>query len=138
MSDKRTIVAVKGLIVNEDKILLLQRSGSDPISPGIWEFAGGSIEFGETLDTALLREIKEETGLFVKIEKLLYADASMIQENRHAVVLCYYCTTAQKQIILSFEHQNYKWATKEEAMALLYPPIANNLRRHDVYRIIFG
>ncbi|MFV0352080.1 MAG: NUDIX hydrolase [Oscillospiraceae bacterium] len=137
MTNKHTIVAVKGLIVHNNKILLMQRSNSDPINPGIWEFAGGSVEFGETLDNALIREVQEETGLTIQIKKLLYADASLIREDRYAVVLCYHCITSQNEVALSFEHKNYLWASKEEALQMLYPPIANNLIKYNVFNLVF-
>ncbi len=69
----RQITIVVGLIVNEQgEILLAKRN--QPENPAIhdkWEFPGGGIELGEQPEAALLREVKEETGLDVKIVRLL-------------------------------------------------------------------
>lgn len=70
MANQHTIiVALKGLIVNEGKVLIVQRAIDDEIGAGTWECAGGIIEFGEDLEYALLREMKEEVGLVITVEK---------------------------------------------------------------------
>lgn len=57
---------VYGIIVNKGKILLVNTKSS-----GKYFFPGGGIELGEKIENALRREIKEETGINVKIEKFL-------------------------------------------------------------------
>ncbi len=55
------VVGVGAVILRGGEILLLQR-GNEP-ARGQWTIPGGVVEVGESLDAALLREIKEETGL---------------------------------------------------------------------------
>lgn len=56
---------VVGAVVQHDgKVLLLQRPEHDFMG-GIWELPSGKVEPGESLDQALIREVKEETGLSV-------------------------------------------------------------------------
>ena len=62
-------VRVTGILIENDKILILQQRLSESRS---WSLPGGRLERGETLEQGLKREIKEETGLDVHIEKLLY------------------------------------------------------------------
>ena len=54
-------------IVNENGEILLQKRGD---FKG-WGFPGGALELGESAEEALIREVKEETGIDIKIEKLL-------------------------------------------------------------------
>jgi len=56
---KPVIEVVGGLIVNGQKILLARRNGSSKM-PGKWEFPGGKVESNESLEEAIIREIKEE------------------------------------------------------------------------------
>ena len=76
------VVAVKGLINCNGKILIIQRCEEDEIGAGTWECAGGKVDFGEDLEAALMREIKEETGLGATVEKLLYATTFKANEYR--------------------------------------------------------
>ena len=59
------IVAVSAVIVQDGDVLLIQR-GHEP-ALGMWSLPGGSCESGETLEQALIREVKEETNLDVTV-----------------------------------------------------------------------
>ena len=63
-SDGAHQLVVGAVIANGDKVLLLRRPQSDFMG-GIYELPSGKVEPGETLDTALRREVHEETGLRV-------------------------------------------------------------------------
>jgi mutator protein MutT len=58
---ERPIVAVGVLLLDGDRILLVQRA--QPPQAGCWTVPGGAVEIGETLEQAALRELGEETGL---------------------------------------------------------------------------
>ena len=53
----------KAFIVNNGKILLVKKSGADPNHPYKWEVPGGRLEFGESPDEHIKREVKEEVGI---------------------------------------------------------------------------
>ena len=65
-------VAVHALISEGNNILLLKRSKDDDYQPGLWDIPGGTVEFGETIECALQREIMEEVGLQVEHISPLY------------------------------------------------------------------
>ena len=60
---KRPLVGVGALILRRDRILMAQR-GKEPLK-GWWSLPGGALEIGESLDDAVRREVREETGLEV-------------------------------------------------------------------------
>lgn len=62
-------VRVTGLLIENEKILLVNQK----VSPNrLWSLPGGRLEQGETLEQGIVRELFEETGLNVKVIKLLY------------------------------------------------------------------
>lgn len=127
------VVAVKSLIVYNQRALIMRRSFTDRHGPGIWEFTGGRLEFGETLEDGLLREIQEETGLEAAIQKLLYAVTLPTGPTRQIVVLNYLTYAAGDKVRLSSEHQDYRWATKQDMLELLDPQIVKNLHKYNVF-----
>ena len=63
---KRFIEACCAIVQSGGRILITQRKADDTLALH-WEFPGGKIESGESLETCLVREIKEELGLTVRI-----------------------------------------------------------------------
>ena len=63
-------VAVGAVVFHEAKVLLVLR-GQAP-SKGMWAIPGGSVELGESLQTAAEREMLEETGLHIKAGQVVY------------------------------------------------------------------
>ena len=61
-----TRVAAYGLLTQEDQILLCRISKQFPVMEGQWTLPGGGIEWRESPVDAMIREVKEETGLIVE------------------------------------------------------------------------
>ncbi|AZJ21665.1 NUDIX hydrolase [Bacillus wiedmannii bv. thuringiensis] len=61
-------VRVTGILIEDEKVLLVKQK----VANRNWSLPGGRVENGETLEEAMIREMREETGLEVKIKKLLY------------------------------------------------------------------
>ena len=62
-------IRVTGILIEDEKILLLKQKVSDKRN---WSLPGGKLEQGETIEQGIIREMKEETGLDVEIIRLLY------------------------------------------------------------------
>ena len=69
ITDSIPIASVEAIISKDNSLLFLRRQNSP--AKGEWWFAGGRIRKGETLEEALYREVKEETGLEVIKSKLI-------------------------------------------------------------------
>jgi mutator protein MutT len=63
------VVGVGAVVVHEGRVLLIRR-GKEPLR-GRWLVPGGTVEWGETLQEAVVREVEEETGLVVRPRELL-------------------------------------------------------------------
>jgi 8-oxo-dGTP diphosphatase len=66
---KRPVIGVGAIILNDDKILLEKRKNSP--GKGKWAVPGGLVELGESAEDAVIREVKEETGLEVYEPRLV-------------------------------------------------------------------
>ena len=133
--ENKIVVAVKGVIFNRGKVLIVKRASDDQHGGGTWECAGGKLEFGEDLETALVREIKEEVGLNVTVEKIIYATSFKTDPTRQVVILTYLCLSDHDHIVLSNEHSEFRWATKEECMTLLAPKIINDFESNGIFTL---
>lgn len=80
---ERPVVGVGGVIVDRGRTVLIRR-GTEPLL-GQWSIPGGTIEIGETIEEAVRRELREETGLEVRVLELVELfDRIYFAENRGA------------------------------------------------------
>ena len=107
-------VAVKGIIVKGDKILLLKRSGSEDCYKNLWETPGGKINFGEDLKEALRREVKEETNLDIEVLIPINTWSFFRDDKTYVVGITFLCKPLTEEIHLGEEHVDYKWVSKNE------------------------
>jgi len=84
-------VAVKAFIIKDDKLLILKRASDDVQSPNIWEIPGGRLELGEDPILGLMREIREETGLYIKPQQPLSVRHFIRKDEQIVTMLVFFC-----------------------------------------------
>ena len=93
---------------------------------GRYVVPGGHIELGERMEDALLREVKEETGLdvydveFLCYQEFIYGDA--FWKRRHFIFFDFACRSDSTGVTLNHEAQSYVWVPVEEALAMPVEP----------------
>lgn len=103
----KTIRVVAAVICDKNKILATQRGYGE--FKGGWEFPGGKIEFGESSQAALKREIGEELGAEISVGKLIDTIEYDYPEF-HLSMDCFLCQLVSEHITL-IEASAAKWLT---------------------------
>jgi len=113
-------IAVKALILFKDKYLLLLRNSKEDICPLEWDLPGGKIESGETINEALIREVKEETGIDISSSKIVPIKNWEIEKRGINIggtdFLCILNNFPQ-EIRLSAEHIRAEWLSREKIIS---------------------
>lgn len=123
-NDKKIILAGKAIVYDEDgKILTIRRSATAGRRALTWDLPGGNLEFGEKLEDSILREIEEETGIEVEKLSILGTAEGFDSLSAFRVTIGYTAKSKTTNVVLSYEHDDYKWVTKEEFFKLdIYEP----------------
>lgn len=132
-------LVVKSILFNQDcsKILLLQRSGADPIGANTWENAGGNLEQGENPEDAVRREIQEETGIAeIAVKRVAYV--TLIDGDAPYLIIAYICESPTTTVRLSHEHQAFQWADQEACKAMLPEPIIDDFIKNGIFDLFHG
>lgn len=119
MSTKPFVIAPKALVCNKDgKCLFLRRSQSSRHFAGQWEMPGGKMDPGETLEACLLRETKEETGLDIRLNRVLGAAEGATEKFRLAYIILSATIVGAGPVTLSDEHDACEWFSPKQALQL--------------------
>ncbi len=119
-------IAAKAILLDsQGRVLVLQQSGEKTVqNAGRYHVPGGMVEYGESVETALLREVKEETGLDVVVGELLgvydwQATIRGVQTQIFGVFYKCRCKDDSANIVWSSEHQAYTWVENVSELAKL-------------------
>jgi mutator protein MutT len=121
---ERPVVGVGGVIIDQGRALLIRRGG-EPLR-GQWSIPGGTLELGESLEHGVVRELREETGIEVRVLELIEVfdrifpdDTSGLSEKKqrprfHFVIVDYLCERIGGEPLAGSDVTDVAFATEGE------------------------
>lgn len=131
------IVAVGAFVENEQKQLLLVKTHHDG-----WVFPGGQVENGENLVDALIREVKEESGIEVTVSHLIGVYSNTASYKWHdgvtdvptKVMFDFVCQPIGGKLRTSEETSDVRWADRDQILDLVTsPPVRTRFQAYFEY-----
>ena len=123
MTAKPYVVAPKAMVRDAGgRYLFIRRSPLDRHFSGLWEMPGGKPDPGESLDQCLVRETAEETGLDIRVTRVLGAAEAEIEHLRLAFLMFEAEPVGDGSVRLSEEHDQHRWLTPAEAAGIPLVP----------------
>jgi len=145
------LVGVGGVVIDQDRALLVRRAREPAL--GEWTIPGGLLEVGETLAAAVERELREETGLIVRVLELIEAlerifsdsgeirtglDAAKVpsaphdlgvrpRPRYHYVILDYLCERVSGEPSINAEISDLAFVREEELASYALTPAATRV-----------
>jgi ADP-ribose pyrophosphatase YjhB (NUDIX family) len=117
----RPYLAVSAAIFRDGRVLIVRRAR--PPAHGLYTLPGGGVELGETLEGAIIREVREETGLEIAPLALVGFDEAIGRDavgrvERHFVILPFAARWVGGEIALSEELAEAHWRKPDELAGL--------------------
>ncbi|MBI3400451.1 MAG: NUDIX hydrolase [Acidobacteria bacterium] len=117
----RPIVGVGAVVFDRGRVLLVRR-GQEPLKDE-WSLPGGAVELGETLEEAVARELREETGLDVEVGAAVEALDRISRDadgrvEYHYVLVDYACTVRGGRLTAGTDAADVRWADVTELEGL--------------------
>ena len=110
----KQFTACKAFITYQNKVLILKESNKyqEGTNAGRYDVVGGRVKPGERFNEGLIREIKEETCLTIKLGKPFFVNEwrPIVKDEQWQVVGTFFeCEAETDQVILSEDHEEYAW-----------------------------
>src|ERR1041385_4980973 len=111
------MVGVGGVVLHEGRVVLVRRA--HPPLRGEWSLPGGLVEVGESLAAAVRREIREETGLRVRAERVIKVLDRITRDHRkrvrfHYVLVDFLCYLESGVLRASTDVSDARWVKQQE------------------------
>jgi 8-oxo-dGTP diphosphatase len=136
MTEPRLFVAMKAFIIHSGKVLILRESSKyqDGSQIGQFDFPGGRVKPGERFDEGLIREVREETGLHVRLGRPIAVNEwrPVVRDEPWQIVGAFIlCESDTDQVTLSEDHDEYQWIDPKDYAHL--PIIPTNIPAFEAY-----
>jgi 8-oxo-dGTP diphosphatase len=120
------LTVVAALIEAGGKLLVCQRRRGGAFEL-MWEFPGGKKKAGETLETALARELREELGVTAQIGREVYRTRHQYAEMSEPIELIFFVANANPSEMRNRVFENIEWRTPESLCELKFLPADREL-----------
>lgn len=140
MEEKKKIGVGVGVMILKEKKVLLGRRNDNPekadselSGEGTWTMPGGKMEFGESFEKAAIREVVEETGIFLDKERLKLISLNNDKtENAHFVTIgfLYESSIEEAKVMEPEEIVEWKWFGLESLPSKMFFPSAKIIKNY--------
>ena len=138
--NRRPHIGVGVMVWNDDRLLLGKRISAH--SENSWQFPGGHLEFGETVEACAGREVEEEAGIKIRnIKPGGFTNDVFIDADKHYVTL--FVTSeydsGELTVMEPDKCEQWQWFQWNRLPEPLFLPIRNFLKQHpDLYELRYG
>ena len=125
MTDRSPVPGVGVAVVSEGRVLLIERGHGALV--GKWAVPGGRVEWGETLEDAAVREVREETGLDVRLGPVVWAGEYIgpgDPPSWHFTLVDFVGHPIGGELSAGDDARDARWVTVDEAREL---PLADSM-----------
>ncbi len=120
MTDPDFLPVTAAVIEKDGKILIARRKHPYPFPGPPWEFPGGKLEDGETLEECLRREIREELGIDIAVGRLISSRKHVLNCQSAIMLYAYWAHHLSGDIVLT-DHEEVAWVAIEDLEVYSFP-----------------
>lgn len=122
MKTKKKVSVV--IIIDNGKVLILKRAPGNRSYPEKWNFPGGGVEDGETIEEAAVREVYEEAGLKIKESDLMYFQATALP---YLMIHLFMTNKFSGDVEINNESTHFEWADIDDILDFDFIPISKSM-----------
>ncbi|MBC7753477.1 MAG: (deoxy)nucleoside triphosphate pyrophosphohydrolase [Moraxellaceae bacterium] len=110
-----TVVVALVLLSSASRKYLIVRRDKNQSGAGFWEFPGGKVEQGETLESALVREIQEELSLSIDVKRLQFLSRNTHQYLTKLIDISFFLYQVSQEIpVVLVDHDDFVWCDVDD------------------------
>jgi len=137
MAEEQARVGVGILIIKDGKILWGKRKGS--FGAGLWGTVGGHLEYGETLEQAITREVAEESGVHIKNVRFLCVSDFLTHFPRHYVDIGFVADweAGDPQVLEPTKLERWEWHDIDDIPEPVFAPLRGYIEAYRTGKTYF-